>query len=53
MDFALQKCVICRRLCCQGCAVEDFGRAFCSKQCRDYFFHGDEVDDEYGESDDD
>jgi len=37
----LHQCMICRRLFCRRCAVEGYGRLFCSTRCRDYFFYGD------------
>jgi len=40
----LQSCMICRRLFCQSCAVDDYGRQFCSAHCRDLFFYGDDED---------
>ena len=41
VDFELQTCSICRSLFCRKCAVDDYGRSFCSKLCRGFFFHGD------------
>jgi hypothetical protein len=40
-DLELQTCMICRSLFCHRCAVEGYGRAFCSDVCRGFFFHGD------------
>jgi hypothetical protein len=40
-EFELQRCQICRSLFCHRCAVEGFGRYFCSDICRGFFFHGD------------
>ncbi len=37
----LRPCMICRTLFCRRCAIEGYGREFCSPVCRDYFFHGD------------
>jgi hypothetical protein len=41
----LQTCMICRSLFCRRCAVDGYGRQFCSQVCRGYFFHGDGDDD--------
>jgi hypothetical protein len=38
----LKKCVICFRYYCPDCAADRGGRTFCSKQCSDFFFFGDE-----------
>jgi ribosomal protein S14 len=40
-DLKLQTCMICRSLFCRNCAVEGYGRSFCSDVCRGFFFHGD------------
>jgi hypothetical protein len=40
-EFELQGCMICRSLFCRHCAVEGYGREFCSDVCRGCFFHGD------------
>ena len=40
-DLELQACMICRSLFCHRCAVEGYGREFCSVVCRGFFFHGD------------
>ena len=40
----LRKCVICFRYYCDECLVDRGGRTFCSKQCADFFFFGDEED---------
>ncbi|MCU0304817.1 MAG: hypothetical protein MUC56_12245 [Thermoanaerobaculales bacterium] len=40
-DLELQTCSICRSLFCRTCAVEGYGRFFCSDVCRGFFFHGD------------
>jgi len=37
----LRLCIMCRSLFCHRCAVEGYGRTFCSDRCREYFFHGD------------
>lgn len=38
----LKKCVICFKYYCDDCAADRNGRTFCSKQCADFFFFGDE-----------
>jgi hypothetical protein len=38
----LRKCVICYKYYCDECAADRNGRTFCSKQCGDFFFFGDE-----------
>lgn len=38
----LKKCVICFRYYCEECETDRAGRSFCSKQCSDFFFFGDE-----------
>ena len=38
----VKKCVICFRYYCQDCEYDRAGRSFCSKQCSDFFFFGDE-----------
>lgn len=43
-EDALQRCAICRTLLCRGCGVEGYGRFFCTRRCRDYFFFGDMED---------
>jgi len=40
-DLELQTCMICRSLFCRYCAVEGYGRDFCSDVCRGFFFYGD------------
>jgi hypothetical protein len=40
-EVELQTCMICRSLFCHHCAVEGYGREFCSAVCRGFFFHGD------------
>ena len=42
----LQVCVICRKFFCDRCVVEGYGRDFCSGRCRDFFFFGEDEDDE-------
>jgi len=42
----LQECEICRSVCCEYCVVSDFGRDFCSRRCRGFFFWGDGDQDE-------
>ena len=43
----LERCPICAKYFCSDCAVRGAGRRFCSPDCaRNYFFHGDEDDDE-------
>src|SRR6266581_8175007 len=41
-DHHLNKCPICFKWVCDGCAVHSFGRLFCSKKCSDQFFFGDD-----------
>ena len=38
----LKKCVMCFRHYCVECAHDRGGRSFCSKQCSELFFFGDE-----------
>jgi hypothetical protein len=38
----LKKCPICYRYFCEDCSANRGGRLFCSKQCADFFFFGDE-----------
>jgi hypothetical protein len=38
----IKKCVICFRYYCEECGWDRAGRSFCSKQCSDFFFFGDE-----------
>ena len=38
----LLRCVICRSLFCEHCSVFGYGREFCSRLCREFFFHGDD-----------
>ena len=38
----INKCPICFKLVCEQCAVNAFGRFFCSKRCSDQFFFGDD-----------
>ena len=38
----LFKCVMCFRRYCGECAYDRNGRPFCSKQCSELFFFGDE-----------
>ena len=45
-EEALKVCVICRRLFCHRCAVQGYGREFCSTRCRDFFFYGEGEDGE-------
>jgi hypothetical protein len=44
-ETELQECFVCHALFCQYCALHAYGRTFCSKRCRGFFFWGD------GESD--
>jgi hypothetical protein len=48
-DLELQMCMICRSLFCRHCAVEGYGRLFCSGLCRGYFFYGegDETEEDF------
>ncbi len=41
-EKTLQKCPICFRYFCEDCAVNRGGRLFCSKQCADFYFYGEE-----------
>ena len=45
-ESQLQPCSICRSLCCQYCALLDYGRTFCSSRCRGFFMWGDGEPDE-------
>ena len=36
--YRLQKCPVCFRSVCERCAIRNYGRAFCSKQCAMNFF---------------
>ena len=45
LDKLLQKCPICFRWVCDGCATHAFGRLFCAKKCSEEFFYGDDDDD--------
>ena len=45
-ESELQSCMICHSDYCQYCAVQDFGRSFCSARCRGFFFWGDGDNDE-------
>jgi len=40
-DIELQTCMICHSLFCRHCAVDGYGRSFCSDVCRGFFFFGD------------
>ena len=40
-DLELQTCMICHSLFCRHCAVDGYGRSFCSDVCRGFFFFGD------------
>jgi hypothetical protein len=42
----LLTCFICGGACCEYCAKQDFGRTFCSTNCRGFFFWGDGEQDE-------
>ena len=42
----LRECTICRSFSCDYCAIIGFGREFCSRRCRDFFFWGDGEHDE-------
>jgi hypothetical protein len=44
LDKHLDKCPICFRWACEGCATHAYGRHFCSKKCSDEFFYGDDED---------
>lgn len=41
-ERALRKCSICFKYFCEECATNRGGRLFCSKQCADYFFFGED-----------
>jgi hypothetical protein len=45
-ESRLQKCANCGAESCEYCAKHEFGRAFCGKGCRDFFFWGDDDHDE-------
>jgi len=40
-ETELQECFVCHALFCQYCALHAYGRTFCSKRCRGFFFWGD------------
>ena len=39
---SLKKCPICFKYFCEECGVNRSGRWFCSKQCSDFFFFGED-----------
>ncbi|MGE5234901.1 MAG: hypothetical protein ACM3O7_00965 [Acidobacteriota bacterium] len=39
-------CPTCAKTVCQKCAYFAYGRHFCSQRCGEYFFHGDEEDED-------
>ena len=41
-DVRLNKCPICFKWVCDGCAIRSFGRLFDAKLCTDMFFFGDD-----------
>jgi hypothetical protein len=41
-ERTIRKCVICYKYYCNECQADRNGRTFCSKQCADFFFFGDE-----------
>ena len=41
-ERTIKKCVICFKYYCNECQADRNGRTFCSKQCGDFFFFGDE-----------
>jgi hypothetical protein len=41
-ERTIRKCVICFKYYCNECQADRNGRTFCSKQCADFFFFGDE-----------
>ena len=41
-EKTIKKCVICFRNYCTDCEYDRAGRSFCTKQCSDFFFFGDE-----------
>ena len=45
-ESELESCAICKARYCVYCAKFDFGRTFCSAQCRGFFFWGDGEQDE-------
>jgi hypothetical protein len=46
LESEIRTCMICRSRFCPQCAVVGFGREFCSPRCREFFFHGEEPDDQ-------
>jgi hypothetical protein len=48
-ESELQSCAICHSVLCQYCAVNDFGRSFCSNRCKGFFFWGDGEQDDEGD----
>ena len=47
----LRRCVICRSLFCRRCAVMGYGREFCSESCSEFFFHGEDDEDDQDKDD--
>ena len=45
----LRKCPICYKYFCDDCGVNPSGRWFCTSICGDYFFFGDEDEEEEGD----
>ena len=37
----MRECSICHCTFCQYCAMNEYGKVFCSKRCRAFFFWGD------------
>jgi hypothetical protein len=42
LETRLAKCPICFRWACENCGMKAFGRIFCSKNCSDQFFFGED-----------
>ena len=42
----MRECNICHSTFCQYCALSEYGKVFCSKRCRGFFFFGDGDNDE-------
>jgi len=48
-EWAVSPCPICKKIVCHKCAHLAFARSFCSQACAEFFFHGE--DDEEDEHD--
>jgi hypothetical protein len=44
LEITLHKCPICFKLVCEDCAKREYGRTFCSANCAQQFFFGDDED---------